>query len=201
MPDSLIQAIYPLKDIRFPPNFDAPWVGILHGVLSKEECAQLIERLESEHPAPAPINSFAGEIMNPDVRNNDRVIFDDVELAQNLFNRVRGYLPQTLYDRELDSFNEHFRGYRYKPGQRFAPHHDTTYVRDNKEQSQLTVLVYLNDDCVGGETRLIDYDITFVPKIGSMLVFTHALYHEGVEVASGCKYVLRSDAMYRLHVR
>lgn len=197
MSDSLIEAIYPLEHIRFPASFDAPWVGILHGVFSAEECAELIARLESEHLSPAPINSFAGEIMNPNVRNNDRVIFDDVALAERLFQRARMHFPQSLYAQQLVSFNERFRGYRYKPGQKFAPHYDTTYTRSAVEQSHLTILVYLNDDCVGGETQLISYDITVKPRAGSLLFFSHTMYHEGAEVTSGSKYVLHTDAMYR----
>ena len=34
------------------------------------------------------------------------------------------------------------------------------------------------------------------PETGMTLVFNHTLFHEGSEVSSGKKYVLRSDVMF-----
>jgi hypothetical protein len=34
---------------------------------------------------------------------------------------------------------------------------------------------------------------------GSLLLFEHAMLHEGCAVTAGTKYVLRSDAMYWFH--
>jgi len=46
----------------------------------------------------------------------------------------------------------------------------------------------------GGETKFGDLSIR--PKTGTLLIFTHDLYHEGAEVTAGVKNVLRSDVMY-----
>jgi hypothetical protein len=54
----------------------------------------------------------------------------------------------------------------------------------------------LNDDYEGGETK---FNMTSVKgRKGMALVFLHSLPHEGAEVKSGIKYVLRTDIMYRL---
>lgn len=95
--------------------------------------------------------------------------------------------------RQAIGLNERFRFYRYEPGQRFKEHSDAPFRRDNGEESRLTVLVYLNDDCTGGETAFGDYAVT--PRLGASLVFRHELLHEGRPVAAGKKYVLRSDVM------
>jgi len=58
------------------------------------------------------------------------------------------------------------------------------------------VLFYLNEGFSGGETRLIDYEVTIAPRRGSVLLFEHAMLHEGCPVTAGTKYVLRSDAKY-----
>lgn len=152
-------------------------------------------------PAPAPINGPSGTALNPDVRNNDRTEFDDVDLAAQLFERTQQFLPQNLHGGELIGFNERFRGYRYTVGQRFAPHYDGTFARNELEESQLSALGYLNAECEGGQTRLLDYHIEMTPQIGSMLVFEHAMLHEGAEVTAGSKFALRSDAMYRFRRR
>jgi hypothetical protein len=46
-------------------------------------------------------------------------------------------------------------------------------------------------------TRFHDYEIDVVPRTGMALLFQHRVWHEGCEVTSGVKYVLRSDVMYR----
>ena len=60
-------------------------------------------------------------------------------------------------------------------------------------------MVYLNGDFEGGETTFeISRDpVRVVPRTGMALVFYHRLLHEGAEVLTGRKYVLRSDVMYR----
>ena len=50
------------------------------GVLSAEECQAVIRRIDEAGPTVAPITTATGFEMRPDVRNDTRVIFDDVEL-------------------------------------------------------------------------------------------------------------------------
>jgi hypothetical protein len=96
--------------------------------------------------------------------------------------------------------NELFRLYRYVPGQRFKPHLDGNHRRSNREISHFTFMAYLNDGAGGGETRFYsdDKSLRFAvqPQRGAALVFLHGQLHEGAEVVSGMKYVLRSDVMY-----
>jgi len=143
--------------------------------------------------------------------------------------------------------NQRWRVYRYAPGgeERFSPHIDagfppsglsedgskliwdltsTNNENDDSDEivSRLTVLFYLNDDFVGGETNfyrpLVDHvgagDPPVIaavkPVAGSVLVFpqavgedavhwarTHWPLHEGSPVQSGRpKYVIRSDIMF-----
>jgi prolyl 4-hydroxylase len=92
--------------------------------------------------------------------------------------------------------NELFRFYRYQPGQEFKKHRDNSYIRNNKEASYFTFMIYLNDNFTGGATTF--KDIVVKPKQGTALVFYHYLEHEGSEVTEGTKYVLRSDIMFRL---
>src|SRR5690606_5025335 len=59
--------------------------------------------------------------------------------------------------------------------------------------------IYLNDDFAGGETRFIQGDshVDVKPKRGSALLFNHDTLHEGKEVLSGTKYLLRTEVMFR----
>ena len=103
-----------------------------------------------------------------------------------------------LNGRRALGLNERLRFYRYEAGQMFAPHVDGYYRRPNGEQSLLTWMIYLNDDFTGGETKFYGAEVEVKPETGMMLVFRHALLHEGAEVRAGRKYVLRSDIMFSL---
>jgi predicted 2-oxoglutarate/Fe(II)-dependent dioxygenase YbiX len=177
-------------------DLGAPLVFSIDGVLDAARCAELIEVVEELGPEAAPITTPRGFVMRPDVRNNTRVMFDDVALASELFARIREAVPARLCDRRPVGVNERFRCYRYEPGQRFAPHFDGAYRRSASERSELTFMVYLNEGFAGGTTAFLDHEVVATPRTGAALLFQHRLLHEGCVVRSGVKYVLRSDVMY-----
>jgi len=178
-------------------DLSQPVAWLVDNVLTAGECAQLVDRIDSLNPEIAPITTSRGFVMRPDIRNNERAMFDDVPLAKNLFDRIAADLPTPLCNMTPVGANERFRCYRYKPGMRFAPHYDGAFERSENEISLLTYIVYLNEGCEGGETHFLDFDVTAIPKTGSALLFQHQVLHEGCEVRGGIKYVLRSDVMYR----
>lgn len=135
------------------------------------------------------------QMMSKGVRNNDRLMIFDNDLAENLFQKAVKFLPQTHEDYSVLDFNEMFRIYKYSSGQRFKMHRDGSYIRNENEKSFYTFLIYLNDDFEGGETEFENL-FTVAPKKGSALVFYHPLRHEGKTLISGLKYVLRTDVMY-----
>jgi predicted 2-oxoglutarate/Fe(II)-dependent dioxygenase YbiX len=175
----------------------APLVFTIDGVLSRSECAALIDRIETLGPTAAPITTAGGPVMRSEVRNNTRVMFDDAAFAQVLFERIAPHVPRPLCGMQPVGANERFRCYRYEVDQRFAPHYDGAFVRDEHERSLLTFMVYLNDGFRGGATDFHDFDVRVVPKTGTALLFQHLLLHEGCFVTSGVKYALRTDVMYR----
>jgi prolyl 4-hydroxylase len=79
--------------------------------------------------------------------------------------------------------------------QEFKPHQDIDFVKSETEKSFFSLLIYLNDNFVGGET--IFENAIVKPVAGSALVFPHILLHSGAKVTQGIKYVLRSDIIYR----
>lgn len=176
----------------------APLVLTVPAVLSASECAGLVDRIESLGPAAAPVSTARGMVMMPDVRNNTRVIVDDVGLATLLFERLAAVIPPVLAGMRAVGANERFRCYRYAPGQRFAPHYDGSFARSERERSLLTLMVYLNEDFAGGETAFHDFGVAARPRTGMALLFQHQLLHEGCVIERGAKYVLRSDVMYAM---
>jgi len=182
---------------------DQDKVIVIHGFLSGEECAALIQRSESLRDEPGTV----ADVVIEEVRNNERVIVDDVSLATDFLRRAEPSLPAVIDGHGLVGFNERWRFYRYGPGQTFKPHRDGSFMRIKSwEESQMTFMIYLNDGMVGGETRFFsDMEQAFrqrpylsvQPKRGMALAFIHSIWHEGAMVQSGLKYVLRTDVMYK----
>ena len=172
----------------------------LENFLTPEECKSFIERSETIGYEESKIRTTFGEVMNKDVRDNYRVVFDDPELAASIFERVKEYLPKELDETkewELLNLNERFRFYRYEEGQQFKQHKDGSFVRNDNEVSKVTLLMYLNDNFEGGATRFCLENEYEQPKEGKLLLFRHGMLHAGCVVLSGVKYVLRTDVMYK----
>ncbi|MBL8952410.1 MAG: 2OG-Fe(II) oxygenase, partial [Myxococcaceae bacterium] len=72
------------------------FVVLLDDVLSATECDALVQRIDGLSPAAAPITTARGFELRPDVRNNERVMFDDVALAADLFSRLAAVCPSRL---------------------------------------------------------------------------------------------------------
>ena len=167
---------------------------VVENFLSDKACEELIARGEALGFEGATIDAAGGPLTDHNVRNNDRVIFDDMSLAQQLWpalaQQCGGYAPGWL----ASGINERFRMYRYEVGQVFKWHRDGYYRRNERERSGLTFIVYLNDGFGGGHTDFEAHSVA--PKSGMALCFRHELLHQGAPLTSGQKYVLRSDIMY-----
>ena len=132
---------------------------------------------------------------------------------------------------QLSSLNSCFRLCKYYPGGHFGPHYDSDFVVDPiTHRSLKTFMIYLNDDYEAGETNFsLDHDMhfdeerkiycspsnkvfaRFKARKGDCLIFDHKLLHEGEQVkqgngngrsgSSGCKYIMRTDVMYKKQSR
>ncbi len=163
--------------------------------MSKEVSEKWIAFSEEEGYEDAKINLGRKQVLNQLIRNNQRFIYDSVELAEKFWERIKDFVPaETVYGRAM-GLNERFRFYIYHPGQQFKAHQDGSYMRNIHEWSSFTFMVYLNEDMKGGETRFMNCSIQ--PKTGKALIFRHELVHEGSPVIEGVKYVLRTDVMYK----
>jgi predicted 2-oxoglutarate/Fe(II)-dependent dioxygenase YbiX len=171
--------------------------------LTPQECDDYIRISEDFGFEDALVSSPQGQVLRTDVRNNQRVMFQNEEIAEWLWERARDFVPPEYEGRAAVGVNEMLRFYRYDVDQQFDWHQDFPFERDNGQQSYLTLMIYLNDDFAGGETSFEDSysDISFdefqvVPQQGMALFFEHATHHKGEPVTRGRKYVLRTDVMY-----
>lgn len=175
---------------------------VIPDAVSPSDCQALIDRAEA-----------AGiQVTQPDYppsyRNNDRLVFDDPGLAAWLYERLRPFLPAHLSDDrgELScvGLNPRFRVCRYQDGQSFRIHQDGAHAQDADTVTRLTCQLYLNSAAAfsGGATRFYAGRKGPLlggvrPVCGQVIVFDHLLWHDGEPVTDGCKYVLRSDVLYR----
>ena len=169
-------------------------------LFTPDECDEYIAIAERNGFGDAPITTAAGPVRMPSVRNNDRVMLDDPQLAAVLWERIAPHVRRANMDPDAAAVgvNERLRFYRYDPGQAFRWHRDGFYQSPDGLRSRLTYIVYLNDDFEGGETKFREpHPLAVRPVKGTALVFAHPLSHEGAEVRTGRKYVVRTDVMYR----
>lgn len=159
-------------------------------------CNEFIRSTEQIGYSPATVETERGQRIVDFVRNNNRVIYQDVPLAQELWQRVEAMSPHQKGNSHAIGLNELFRFYRYVAGQQFRKHRDQSYIRDDQEASFYTFMIYLNDDFQGGATTFNHLEVK--PRQGAALIFEHQLEHSGSEVLKGVKYVLRTDIMFRL---
>ncbi|CAF2100707.1 unnamed protein product [Rotaria magnacalcarata] len=217
---------------------DGERISTISNFLSAIECQQLIARAEeSGFKLSPPSGGGHGRTHREDARTNEYTVITDQSLADKLFQRVSPLLPRTL---EWMADNAYFtkdtggrewsivgcvdrlRFYKYNKDEEYPEHMDGSYSRiitynnesqkTHKQHSFLTLLIYLNDDFQGGETKfypdkqhcrfLRDIEnkqaVHIVqPKQGMALVNIHNILHEGSKVQSGIKYVLRTDILYQ----
>jgi hypothetical protein len=185
-------------------------IGSISEFLSVAECDEYIRVAESKGFEDAPITTGRGPVMMKEVRNNDRVMFDEVDRAQDLYRRLASHLaPRFKKEWEPVGMNERLRVYRYDMGQKFDWHLDGYFERPTGERSFFTFMVYLNEDFEGGTTSFSHHQTSALtggvfrvtPKTGMALLFHHPILHRGDPVIAGRKYLLRTDVMYARRMR
>lgn len=169
-------------------------------LLSPSLCQHLIEVAECCRFEPASI--LVGQV-DDDVRSNDLLALDRAgvlgESANGLLlTQIR--IIQTLLRQEYGApfgYAEPFSILRYETGQFYRRHVDNFLLSSRVQELEqgiptrdISIVGYLNDDFVGGETYFDRQGVTVKPETGSAIVFpshfTHP--HQALPVSQGRKY-------------
>lgn len=184
------------QQIYVIPNF-------LHG----KECDALVQYFEKNLP---PKENLDKPKRGYAFRNNDRQALEDADLAQEIWKGMEEVVQASAMGniKVPKGLNSNIRIYRYRKGHSFGAHYDES-VQDKATGlwTDWTLLIYLNQDMVGGQTVFYKdassknkkpAPIVVQPEKGMALLHRHGqhcLLHEAMEVTEGSKWVLRSDVL------
>lgn len=172
------------------------------GVLTREECAQLIASFEQDQPLmvrPPRSGELAGSYKIPVYEHNrqdrvDQIIRDQATLTfldERIWGRVVPMVKKAFaYDitRREDLHIARYEGARegHPMGHRDNVSAATAYRR-------FALSLNLNDDYEGGEVVFREYgNQKYKSQAGAALVFSSALLHEVLETTRGTRYTLIS---------
>lgn len=202
-------------------QIDNPEVWLIDNVFSTSECATLLKLAEGHgFGATDYPKDYRGNLR---LTATDSSLA--AAMWQRLQPLVPATLELNGNIWDACGLNECWRLAKYYPGDRFRKHCDASFARHDTlgnrdalpEESMLTVNIYMNGGFEGGSTRFYFGDPTnpapafhagdarppfaVEPESGLCLIFRQPpgeqYYHDGEELRSGVKYLLRSDVMYR----
>ena len=171
----------------------APYVAHLPGLLSAAECQFLIDVAQPRFKPAEIFHDAQNRFLLDPVRQSDAAGFPLIAewpLVHAINRRIAAASATDVTQGETLQI------LRYGPAQRYRPHLDAIPALAN--QRILTVIVYLNDDYTGGETRFLKSGLTVKGRTGDALLFRNVLSngrpdpaseHEGCPISSGTKYL------------
>ena len=175
---------------------------VIRNLFSEDDCENLLEKSDN-------LFKTANTHYPPSYRNNERFVCDDKFLANQLYYKIKNYIPNIIKNNSNSwkklKINPRIRFCRYLKGQYFNRHLDGVYHESENSESKLTFMLYLNDSnsFKGGRTLFYESKDSnhiiaeYNPRMGDVIIFDHNIWHEGEKVLSGEKYILRSDVLYR----
>jgi predicted 2-oxoglutarate/Fe(II)-dependent dioxygenase YbiX len=113
-----------------------------------------------------------------------KIVFN--QIYHSIENSIKEY--KNIFSFEEDLWHEPYTLLKYESGQGYDSHYDG----NTKTARALSVLIYLNDDYLGGEIEFNYFNIKVKPKSNSLLIFpsNFAYTHTAHEVIDKTKYVI-----------
>lgn len=170
-----------------------PRISCRRGLFSAAECAFLIARASPRLGPSLIVHPQTGEQIPDPIRTSEAMAFPfvDVSPAIQALNRRMAVATGTE-----TAQGEPLHVLRYRPGQEYKSHVDT--LAGDPNQRIVTVLIYLNDDFQGGETRFDRTGLLFRGAVGDALIFRNVdaagrpdllTQHSGLPVEAGEKLI------------
>lgn len=169
--DVLLSTSYGLYDL----HGDDYRIHEFNGFLTPEECDELIQFSMVKGLEPSHVYAADSDVVDTKTRVSEQVWVKDKEseLVARISDRVSDITGYPI------SHQEDLQVVHYGIGGRFTPHYDPCVlskdecVRMNGDAGGrvFTFLIYLNDDCKGGETVFPRANIRVKPEKGKAILF------------------------------
>jgi prolyl 4-hydroxylase len=172
---------------------EKPGISCRRGLFTAEECRFLIGRASPRFGPSTIVNPKTGRQVPDPIRTSEAMAFPFVDESPAIHALNRRIAAATGTDAAQ---GEPLHVLRYRPGQEYKSHVDALTGVAN--QRILTVLVYLNDDYEGGETRFDRTGLIFRGAPGDALIFRNVdaaggadllTQHSGLPVETGEKLI------------
>ena len=168
--------------------------------LTKEECEYFIQKIEENNQRSSVAGGKEHSVISESRTSSTSTLPSSDEKVKYLKKKISYYLGQP------EEKGEALQGQVYRPGQYFKPHPD--YFEGESYNNHClasgnrtyTLMIYLNDNIVGGETNFPKLNKSIKPEQGKAVIWENTIngvvqpdtLHEGSEVKEGSKYIITS---------
>jgi prolyl 4-hydroxylase len=191
------------RNIAVLSRYEKPCIVLLEGVLSPEECEQLIELARPRLQPSTVVDPQTGANTVANYRDSEGMFFrpSETPLIDRLDRRVSQLMNCPVEN------GEGLQVLRYGPGGHTAPHFDFLIPSNSTNDASLkrsgqrlsTLMIYLSDVTRGGETVFPKVGLSVAPRRGNAVYFEYAnsrqeldarSLHAGAPVIEGEKWAV-----------
>src|SRR5882757_1064829 len=191
------------REVAVLLRLEQPMLAVLGGVLSDDECQQLIELAQPRLARSTVVDPLTGVNAAADYRNSEGMFFrlSESSLISRLDKRISRLMNAPVEN------GEGLQVLRYGPGGHSAPHFDFLLPSNTANDASLarsgqrmsTLIVYLNDVPQGGATAFPEIGLSVTPRRGNAVYFEYSnsrqqldgkSLHAGAEVIAGEKWAM-----------
>ncbi len=166
------------REVAVLLRLEQPQLAVLGGVLSDDECQQLIELARPRLARSTVVDPLTGVNAAADYRNSEGMFFrlEEFSLIARLDRRISRLMNAPVEN------GEGLQVLRYGPGGHSAPHFDFLLPSNTANEQSLarsgqrmsTLIVYLNDVPEGGATAFPKIGLSVTPRRGHAVYFEYA---------------------------
>ena len=182
--------------------------------LSAETCAKLVTHLRDHVRWQSIEKEYPQQY-----RSSERILLQSDELADLIWKQLQHHLTSDDHNGVQPSgfgvsygskwvpvtINPLLRCSRYLASAdgKFERHRDAGFCYNNDFRSVASLVIYLNDDFLGGTTSFWEdpdqpntQTNQVMPNVGTAVYFNHNVEHQADALKQGTKYILRCDVMF-----
>jgi prolyl 4-hydroxylase len=186
-----------VREVEVLAALSDPYVVVLSGLLSNQECEELIQCAQLRLARSETVDLLTGASAVNAARTSEGMFFNrgENELCSTIEARIAALLSWPVEN------GEGLQILRYGCGAEYRPHHDyfdpahsgTAHVLRRGGQRVGTVIMYLNTPKQGGSTIFPDIGLSVAPICGHAVFFNYDRPHPSTRTLHGGSPVLEGE--------